>query len=97
MNFIRVAAACPVTNVADIDANLKNIKNCVEKALTKGAKFIVFPELSITSYSCGDLFRIENVRFGSLADILTRPRHVRFTPRRRIQVSIWLSVYEYTP
>src|SRR5262245_16401044 len=32
---------------------------------------------------------------------MCRPRHVRFSPitevRRRIQVSIWLSVYEYTP
>jgi hypothetical protein len=41
----------------------------------------------------------ENVRFGSLADILTSPRHVRFTPNNghgAAHVSIWLSVYEYT-
>jgi hypothetical protein len=40
----------------------------------------------------------EEVRFGSLADILASPRHVRFTPitdvERHIQVSIWLSIYE---
>lgn len=69
MNFIRVAAACPVTNVADIDANLKNIKNCIEKALIKGAKFIVFPELSITSYSCGDLFSEQQLIKKSLSSI----------------------------
>jgi hypothetical protein len=36
----------------------------------------------------------------SLADITTRSRHVRFTPNNghwSAQVSIWLSVYEYTP
>ena len=41
-----------------------------------------------------------DVRFGSLADILLRPCHVRFTPNNGhwpAQVSIWLSVYEYTP
>lgn len=56
MNFIRVAAACPVTKVANINFNLKNIKKCIEIALKKESKMIVFPELCITSYTCGDLF-----------------------------------------
>ena len=42
------------------------------------------------------LFIRPNVRFGSLADIPTSPRHVRFTPNNgswaaHIQVRIWLS------
>ncbi|MBL4936711.1 NAD(+) synthase [Clostridium sp. YIM B02515] len=56
MNFIRVAAASPLTNVADITYNVNNIKECIEKALKENSKLIVFPELSITSYTCGDLF-----------------------------------------
>ncbi|MCY6371898.1 NAD(+) synthase [Clostridium ganghwense] len=56
MNFIRVAAACPVTNVAHINFNLENIKDCINKALEQDSKLIVFPELCITSYTCGDLF-----------------------------------------
>ncbi|ERI95599.1 NAD+ synthase [Clostridiales bacterium oral taxon 876 str. F0540] len=56
MNFIRVAAASPLTNVADINYNVSNIIECIEKALTENSKLIVFPELSITSYTCGDLF-----------------------------------------
>ncbi|RYL90365.1 NAD(+) synthase [Sporolactobacillus sp. THM7-4] len=56
MNFIRVAAACPVTNVADIDFNLKNIKACIDQATRQHAKLVVFPELCITSYTCADLF-----------------------------------------
>lgn len=56
MNFIRVSAACPLTNVADISFNLENIKICINNALSKNSKLIVFPELSITSYTCGDLF-----------------------------------------
>jgi len=42
-----------------------------------------------------------NVRFGSLAGITARSRHIHFTPNhgrwRRIEVRIWLSVSEYTP
>ena len=56
MNFIKVAAACPVTRVADIEYNLDNILKCLDEANNNYAKAIVFPELCITSYSCGDLF-----------------------------------------
>ena len=56
MNFIKVASACPITRVADIDFNVENIKECINIANDKNSKFIVFPELSITSYTCGDLF-----------------------------------------
>ncbi|SHJ61865.1 NAD+ synthase (glutamine-hydrolysing) [Clostridium amylolyticum] len=56
MSFIRVSSACPVTRVADIDFNLNSIKECIDIAEKSNSKAIVFPELSITSYSCGDLF-----------------------------------------
>lgn len=56
MNFIRVAAACPITNVAHINFNVENIKDCINKAVQNNSKLVVFPELSITSYTCGDLF-----------------------------------------
>jgi len=56
MNFYRVAAACPITNVADIESNLENIKTCINDANKKSVKLIVFPELCITSYTCADLF-----------------------------------------
>lgn len=55
-NFIKVAAACPLTNVADIDFNIKNIKECIDISIQSECKFIVFPELCVTSYTCGDLF-----------------------------------------
>ena len=56
MNFIKVGAACPKTKVADITYNIENICHCIDDAKTKNIKFLVFPELCITSYSCGDLF-----------------------------------------
>lgn len=56
MDFIRIAAACPLTNVADIEFNLNNIKICIDKALAEKSKLVVFPELSMTSYTCADLF-----------------------------------------
>ncbi len=56
MDFIKVASACPVTNVGDIDFNLSEIKNCIEDSIENQCKIVIFPELSITSYTCSDLF-----------------------------------------
>lgn len=55
--FVRVAAAVPRIKVADCEYNTNNIINIIKKAETKGIEIIVFPELSITAYTCGDLFR----------------------------------------
>jgi NAD+ synthase (glutamine-hydrolysing) len=56
MNFIRVGAASPVIRVADVNYNTKNILACIDKALEQNTKFLVFPELCTTAYTCGDLF-----------------------------------------
>ncbi|MEG2353454.1 MAG: NAD(+) synthase [Clostridium sp.] len=56
MGFIKVSTACPVTSVSDVEFNVKKIKDCISIAINDKSKFIQFPELAITSYSCGDLF-----------------------------------------
>ncbi|MBO4242774.1 MAG: NAD(+) synthase [Clostridiales bacterium] len=54
--FIRVAACTPQTRVTDIEFNCKNIVDSCIEAAEKDCSLIVFPELSITGYTCGDLF-----------------------------------------
>lgn len=54
--FIKTAAVSPLVHVADTKYNGERIRECIEKASGKGARLIVFPELSITAYTCGDLF-----------------------------------------
>lgn len=61
MDFIKVASACPNTCVSDVDYNIENILKCITEANEKGCKFIVFPELCVTSYTCGDLFLQEHL------------------------------------
>ena len=56
MDFIKVAAACPVTRVGDTDFNKKEILSCIKEANMVNTKVIVFPELCISSYTRGDLF-----------------------------------------
>lgn len=54
--FIKVAASTPDIRVADVDFNVKSIIGKMKEAAQNGAKIIVFPELCITGYTCGDLF-----------------------------------------
>ena len=56
MDFIKVASACPITKVGDVNFNLSQILICINEAISKKAKYIIFPELSLTSYTCSDLF-----------------------------------------
>ena len=54
--FVKVAAVTPDIRVADVAYNTEQICKGIEESLEKGAKVVVFPELCITGYTCGDLF-----------------------------------------
>ena len=55
-DFIRVAVAVPKIIVGDTGHNTNSIKQKINEAIEKNSDFIVFPELSLTGSTCGDLF-----------------------------------------
>lgn len=55
--FIKVAAAIPSVKVADCAYNLQQLESLIAQAEGRGVEILVFPELSVTGYSCQDLFR----------------------------------------
>lgn len=55
-DYTRVAVAVPTLEVGNPDYNIKEIKSAVDKAVKENVNVIVFPELSITGYTCADLF-----------------------------------------
>ena len=54
--FIKVAAAAPEMHLADCAFNAASIIASAHNAAERGADLFVTPELSITGYTCGDLF-----------------------------------------
>lgn len=56
LGYIRVAAAVPQVKIADVSFNIAEIKKTVSELEKKGVDIVVFPELSITAYTCADLF-----------------------------------------
>ena len=54
--FVRAAAAAPRLRVADCAFNTKKIIETIQAANELDVKLLVFPELSVTAATCGDLF-----------------------------------------
>ncbi len=54
--FVRIASAIPGLKVADCKHNVQEMESLIAQAEGKGVEIICFPELSLTAYTCGDLF-----------------------------------------
>lgn len=54
--FVRVAAAVPMIRVADCRYNAQEVKKQIAEAVEEGVEIICFPELTLTGYTCADLF-----------------------------------------
>ena len=55
--YIKVASAIPSVKVGDVSYNLQQAEEMIVKAEKLGVEILVFPELSLTGYTCQDLFR----------------------------------------
>lgn len=59
--FVKVAGAIPFGKVGAVEYNTLQIIKLIKEASLNKVSIIVFPELSITSYTCGDLFHQEMI------------------------------------
>ena len=56
LDYFRIACAVPPVSVGDVKKNAQDICGYIEKADAANADLVVFPELALTGYTCGDLF-----------------------------------------
>lgn len=56
ISMCRVAVISHEVKVANVTFNLESHKRAISESMEHGAQFIVFPELSLTGYTCSDLF-----------------------------------------
>lgn len=77
--FVRVAAAIPFGRVGSIEHNSKQIVNLIDQASENGVSVVVFPELAVTSYTCGDLFHqtsVINDSFEAVVEIAEKTKNL---------------------
>ena len=69
--WIKTAACSPEITVANVQANENAIKDMMREAAAEGAQLIVFPELCLTGYTCGDLFLQQSLLNAAEAALLS--------------------------
>ncbi|MCQ2310215.1 MAG: NAD(+) synthase [Paludibacteraceae bacterium] len=67
--FVRVAAAVPMCHVADTEANVAEIKQQIAEAVQEGVEVLCFPELTVTGYTCADLFFTQQLQQNALRSV----------------------------
>ena len=77
--FIKVAAVTPEIKVAEPEYNTDSMIKSFDAAAGNGAKIIVFPELSITGYTCADLFLQEVLLRKASEQLLRFAAHTKGT------------------
>lgn len=90
--FFRAAAASLKLRVADPDYNKEEIKKAIDKAVCEEVRLLVTPELSITGYTCADLFFTKQLQYAAeqaLDDI------VKYTQNKNIAVLVGMPVPFY--
>ena len=69
--YLRAAAVSPALRVADPAYNAARICEAIGEAENRGVELLVFPELSLSGYTCGDLFLQDALREGCLSALGT--------------------------
>lgn len=78
--YVRVAAAVPHMRVADCQYNATEIKKQITEAVAEGVEVICFPELSMTGYTCADLFFTQQLQRDALSALEDVCAHTRDLP-----------------
>lgn len=87
--FFKIASASLKLKIAEPSYNKNEIINAIDVASKKGAKLLVTPELSVTGYTCGDLFftnTLQNAAEKALLDI------AEYTKGKDIAVAVGMPV-----
>lgn len=94
--FIKCATVTPEISVADISHNTEQIINLIENAESNGINLAVFPELCITSATCGDAFLSDTLTkkaLKALAEIADRTAGLEITSVIGLPVKYACKVY----
>ncbi|MCX7614454.1 MAG: NAD(+) synthase, partial [Clostridiales bacterium] len=88
--FLRVGAGVPTTHVGNPAKNKTELLNLMEQADKQHVSVLVFPELSLTGYTCADLFHQTALLKGAQKELLSL---IENTKELNIVAAVGLPVY----
>jgi len=78
--FLRVGACTPALRVADMQKNAGEIYASLLEANEKNLSIVIFPELSLTGYTCSDLFFQKKLQENAIDELLQLAEKSRDLP-----------------
>lgn len=94
--FIKVAAATPSIHIADCVYNENAVFELMKEAAQRGVSVIAFPELCLTGYTCGDLFRDHTLILAAekaLADLMDKTKKMNLLAVVGLPVAVGADLY----
>ncbi len=90
LGYLRVAAASPRIEIANVSANAKTHAELAEALSSEGASLVVFPELSLTGYSCEDLFMQRSLQEAVESALITLAERLAKLPSVLVLGAPWM-------
>lgn len=75
--FMRVGAVTPKLEISNVKFNVEEIKKMMDESFKKGVEVTVFPELSITGYTCADLFLNDHLLNKSVLGLIELKKYTK--------------------
>ncbi len=92
LDFIRIGCAVPDVQVGNTAKNAEDICLWLDKAEGKKCDLVIFPELAVTGYTCGDLFYQDALLSGAKQGLKTIAKHTEKLPALTAVVGVPLQI-----
>ncbi len=92
LDYIRIACAVPAVRVGDTEQNTRDICDKIAEAENAGCDIVVFPELALTGYTCGDLFFQETLLNAAVAGLNEICKYTEKFPALNVAVGLPLVI-----
>lgn len=77
LGFMRVGAVTPKLEISNVTFNVSEIKKMMDEANSKGVEITLFPELSLTGYTCADLFLNDHLLDEALSGLIDLKKYTK--------------------
>lgn len=77
LGFMRVGAVTPKLEISNVTFNVSEIKKMMDEASSKGVEITLFPELSLTGYTCADLFLNDHLLDEALSGLIDLKKYTK--------------------
>ncbi len=95
-SYFRVATAAPFVKIGDVSHNVEQTEVAMCRAESSGAEVLLLPELSLTGYTCGDLFMQSELRAAAakaLEQLLLKSHSLNLTTIVGLPIAINSALY----